>query len=55
MRWADDILNVRLQTLGVTEHALKITMGGTLYDWRLYDVGGAVSFRDLFRISWSPC
>lgn len=41
-RTADDILNVRLQTLGVIEHNLTINTGGSIYDWKLYDVGGAV-------------
>jgi hypothetical protein len=40
----DDILHVRLQTLGVTEHSFDINFGGTHYTWMLYDVGGAVSF-----------
>lgn len=39
---ADDILNVRLQTLGVIEHSFEINMAGSRYDWKLYDVGGAV-------------
>jgi len=38
----DDILHVRLQTLGVTEHAFDINVGGNHYSWILYDVGGAV-------------
>jgi hypothetical protein len=38
----DDILHVRLQTLGVTEHAFDINVGGNHYTWILYDVGGAV-------------
>lgn len=38
----DDILHVRLQTLGVKEHAFDISMAGVLYHWLLYDVGGAV-------------
>jgi hypothetical protein len=41
----DDILHVRLQTLGVTEHSFDINFAGTHYTWILYDVGGAVSFR----------
>jgi hypothetical protein len=41
----DDILHVRLQTLGVTEHSFDINFAGTHYSWILYDVGGAVSFR----------
>lgn len=40
----DDILHVRLQTLGVTEHSFDINFAGTHYSWLLYDVGGAVSF-----------
>ncbi len=39
-----DILNVRLQTLGVMEHSFPISMGGVTYNWKIYDVGGAVSF-----------
>lgn len=42
---ADDILHVRLQTLGVTEHSFDIDIGGILFNWLLYDVGGAVSVR----------
>jgi len=38
----DDLLNVRLQTLGVIEHSFDINMSGTKYVWKLYDVGGAV-------------
>ena len=39
----DDILHVRLQTLGVTEHSFDINFGGNHYTWILYDVGGSVS------------
>lgn len=41
--YVDDILNVRLQTLGVTEHSFPVHMAGKKYHWKLYDVGGAVS------------
>jgi hypothetical protein len=44
----DDILNVRLQTLGIMEHCFPITMGGLSYNWKLYDVGGAVSLLSVF-------
>ncbi|THG93558.1 hypothetical protein EW145_g8347, partial [Phellinidium pouzarii] len=37
----EDILNVRLQTLGVKEHSFDISMSGTRVNWLLYDVGGA--------------
>lgn len=40
----DDILNVRLQTLGVMEHSFPVNLAGKTYHWKLYDVGGAVSF-----------
>ncbi|KAI0665862.1 G-protein alpha subunit [Trametes maxima] len=43
----EDILHVRLQTIGVTEHAFDINLGGTHYNWLLYDVGGA-------RQGWVP-
>ncbi|KAH9932542.1 guanine nucleotide binding protein, alpha subunit [Fomitopsis serialis] len=43
----EDILHVRLQTLGVKEHAFDISMGGINYNWLLYDVGGA-------RQAWIP-
>ncbi|KAG6902511.1 hypothetical protein C0995_015703 [Termitomyces sp. Mi166 len=46
----DDILNVRLQTLGVMEHTFPINMGGVTYDWKLYDVGGARGQRH----AWVP-
>ena len=39
---AEDILNVRLQTLGVKEHSFDISLSGTRVNWLLYDVGGAV-------------
>ncbi|KDR67791.1 hypothetical protein GALMADRAFT_105456 [Galerina marginata CBS 339.88] len=46
----DDILNVRLQTLGVMEHTFPISMAGKKYDWKLYDVGGARGQRH----AWIP-
>lgn len=39
---SEDILNVRLQTLGVKEHSFDISLSGTQVNWLLYDVGGAV-------------
>jgi guanine nucleotide-binding protein subunit alpha len=40
----DDILHVRLRTLGVMQHSFTVKMPGTglSYDWRVFDVGGAV-------------
>jgi hypothetical protein len=46
----DDILHVRLQTLGVTEHAFDINHAGIHYTWILYDVGGARGQRH----AWVP-
>ncbi|KAF8893616.1 G-protein alpha subunit [Infundibulicybe gibba] len=46
----DDILNVRLQTLGVMEHSFLINMAGSTYNWKLYDVGGARGQRH----AWVP-
>ncbi|THU90902.1 G-alpha-domain-containing protein [Dendrothele bispora CBS 962.96] len=46
----EDVLSVRLQTLGVIEHSFPINLGGTMYDWRLYDVGGARGQRH----AWVP-
>ncbi|KAH9859156.1 G-protein alpha subunit [Lenzites betulinus] len=46
----EDILHVRLQTIGVTEHAFDINLGGTQYNWLLYDVGGARGQRH----AWVP-
>ncbi|KAF8802720.1 G-alpha-domain-containing protein [Phlegmacium glaucopus] len=43
----NDILNVRLQTLGVMEHSFPVHMAGRTYNWKLYDVGGA-------RSTWVP-
>jgi hypothetical protein len=40
-RYPDDILRVRLQTLGVVEHSFNINLGGRAVNWLLYDVGGA--------------
>lgn len=37
-----DLLNVRLQTLGVAEHSFDIELCGSRYNWLMYDVGGAV-------------
>ncbi|KAI0075854.1 G-protein alpha subunit [Panus rudis PR-1116 ss-1] len=45
----DDVLHVRLQTLGVTEHSFEISMGASHFHWLLYDVGGAVR-----RHAWVP-
>jgi len=39
---SEDILNVRLQTLGVIEQSFDIKLSGNSYNWRMYDVGGAV-------------
>lgn len=39
----EDILHVRLQTLGVTEHVFDVNLGGNQMYWMMYDVGGAVS------------
>ncbi|KAA1472821.1 G-protein alpha subunit [Dentipellis sp. KUC8613] len=46
----EDLLHVRLQTLGVTEHAFDINFGGGHYNWLLYDVGGARGQRH----AWVP-
>jgi hypothetical protein len=46
----DDILNVRLQTLGVVEHSFDIGLGGSCYNWKMYDVGGAVRVSYIFVI-----
>ncbi|EIN11213.1 G-alpha-domain-containing protein [Punctularia strigosozonata HHB-11173 SS5] len=46
----EDILNVRIQTLGVQEHEFDISMGGIRYSWNLYDVGGARGQRH----AWVP-
>ncbi|EKM54839.1 uncharacterized protein PHACADRAFT_258978 [Phanerochaete carnosa HHB-10118-sp] len=46
----DDILHVRLQTLGVTEHSFDIDIGGVRFNWLLYDVGGARGQRH----AWVP-
>ncbi|GJE90040.1 G-protein alpha subunit [Phanerochaete sordida] len=53
----EDVLHVRLQTLGVTEHSIDIDIGGVRFNWLLYDVGGArgqasTSFHT--RPSWVP-
>lgn len=40
---ADDMLHVRLQTVGVIEHSMKVNTVGGSYIWRIYDVGGTVS------------
>ncbi|KAJ7803762.1 G-protein alpha subunit-domain-containing protein [Mycena olivaceomarginata] len=36
----DDMLHVRLQTVGVIEHSMKVNTVGGSYIWRIYDVGG---------------
>ncbi|KAH9923100.1 guanine nucleotide binding protein, alpha subunit [Amylocystis lapponica] len=46
----DDILHVRLQTLGVIEYSFEISMAGVQYHWLLYDVGGARGQRQ----AWVP-
>ncbi|KIM83436.1 hypothetical protein PILCRDRAFT_819680 [Piloderma croceum F 1598] len=50
MPTTDDILNVRLQTLGVAEHRYDIVLGGVHYNWLMYDVGGARGMRH----AWVP-
>ncbi|KAI0266676.1 G-protein alpha subunit [Gloeopeniophorella convolvens] len=50
MPTTDDILHVRLQTLGVTEHSFDINFGGSHYTWILFDVGGARGQRH----AWVP-
>ncbi|KAJ6616676.1 G-protein alpha subunit [Mycena sp. CBHHK59/15] len=44
----DDLLHVRLQTVGVIEHSLKVNTVGVNYNWKIYDVGGAQ------RPAWCP-
>ncbi|KZP22348.1 G-alpha-domain-containing protein [Athelia psychrophila] len=46
----EDILNVRLQTLGVAEHRYDVVLGGVNYNWLMYDVGGARGMRH----AWVP-
>ncbi|KAF6744891.1 guanine nucleotide binding protein, alpha subunit [Ephemerocybe angulata] len=46
----DDILRVRLRTLGVIEHNFAVATGGKAYNWRLFDVGGARGQRQ----AWVP-
>lgn len=38
----DDLLNVRLKSLGVAEHHFEVSANGKMYNWIVYDVGGAV-------------
>ncbi|KAG9220419.1 hypothetical protein CCMSSC00406_0003875 [Pleurotus cornucopiae] len=49
----DDILNVRLQTLGVTEHIFDIVVAGSRYMWKLYDVGAGTAICKQ-RHAWVP-
>lgn len=44
-----DVLNVRLQTLGVAEHSFDVELCGSRYNWLMYDVGGAVSIGFMYR------
>ncbi|KAF9526869.1 G-protein alpha subunit [Crepidotus variabilis] len=46
----DDILHVRLQTLGVMEHKFPVSLAGRTYQWKMYDVGGARGQRQ----TWVP-
>ncbi|KAF8143374.1 guanine nucleotide binding protein, alpha subunit [Mycena galopus ATCC 62051] len=41
----DDVLHVRLQTIGVIEHSMKVNTLGGSFIWRIYDVGGTRSQR----------
>ncbi|KAJ7162265.1 guanine nucleotide binding protein, alpha subunit [Mycena filopes] len=41
----DDVLHVRLQTVGVIEHSLKVNTVAGSYMWKIYDVGGTRSQR----------
>lgn len=50
MPTTDDILRVRLPTLGIDEHRFSVPVGPRTYDWRLFDVGGARGQRQ----AWVP-
>ncbi|KAK7001352.1 guanine nucleotide binding protein, alpha subunit [Favolaschia claudopus] len=41
----EDVLHVRLQTVGVIEHSMKVNTVSGSYLWRIYDVGGTRSQR----------
>ncbi|KAJ7502541.1 guanine nucleotide binding protein, alpha subunit [Mycena galericulata] len=41
----DDLLHVRLQTVGVIEHSLQVNTVAGSYIWKIYDVGGTRSQR----------
>ncbi|KAJ7466951.1 guanine nucleotide binding protein, alpha subunit [Mycena latifolia] len=41
----DDVLHVRIQTVGVIEHSLKVNTVSGSYLWKIYDVGGTRSQR----------
>ncbi|KAF5385786.1 hypothetical protein D9615_002338 [Tricholomella constricta] len=44
----DDILRARLKTIGVSEHRFTLKAGNMMsHDWRVFDVGGARSFRGM--------
>ncbi|KAJ7213096.1 guanine nucleotide binding protein, alpha subunit [Mycena pura] len=36
----DDVLHVRLQTVGVIEHSIKVNIASGVYIWKIYDVSG---------------
>ncbi|KAG6919341.1 hypothetical protein DXG01_006887 [Tephrocybe rancida] len=50
MPTTEDILHVRMQTLGVVEHQFLVHQAGKDYTWRMYDVGGARGQRQ----TWIP-
>ncbi|KAF7315987.1 hypothetical protein MIND_00115800 [Mycena indigotica] len=41
----DDVLRVRLQTIGVVEHSIPVKTAGGTHLWKIYDVGGVLSQR----------
>ncbi|KAJ7122010.1 guanine nucleotide binding protein, alpha subunit [Mycena crocata] len=41
----DDVLHVRLQTVGVIEHTLRVRTVGGNFIWKIFDVGGTRSQR----------
>ncbi|KAF9263761.1 hypothetical protein L218DRAFT_999230 [Marasmius fiardii PR-910] len=47
----DDVLNARLRTLGVTEYSFPVLLGGSVYEWRLFNLGAVTRGQ---RHAWIP-
>lgn len=52
----DDVLKARLKTIGVVEHTFSLETGKERgIDWKIYDVGGYVCIRSVWKLMLILC